>query len=119
MNKRRGYVSVELGGETHKLKFDCNALALAEERLGQPMTEILTASGVGVRAIRECLYAGLSHEGPHLTPQRLGAMMEIQHLGYYAERISEALRAALGIEQKGAEPETGGEAGEAEAAEES
>lgn len=113
--RRRGYVSVELGDEVRKLKFDCNALALAEERLGQPITQILMGGNVGVRAIRECLYAGLSHEGPHVTPERVGAQMEIGQLGYYANCISDALKTALGVRDD--EAETDDDEGEAGALE--
>lgn len=117
MNKRRGYISVELGGETHKLKYDCNALALFEERMGQSITSILATGGASVRAIKEGLYAGLAHEGPQISPDRVGRMMELRQLGYYAERVTEALRMALGYDESRTPSEDG--EGEAEAAEES
>lgn len=92
----RGRVNIEINGEERTLKFDFNALAMLEERLGMSIGKIFAEEQFGVRFLREALFVGLSHEDRKLTPTKVGNMINADNFEYLAEKVSEALANALG-----------------------
>ena len=115
-NQHRGYVPIEIGGETYQLRYDFNALAQLDQRLGQSFVKMLSEGNIGFYVIREALAAGLSNP----ANGRGAATKALQHLevakvAYYIDKIIEGLEAA-GFKPKEAESEdTGGEDDEGEA----
>ncbi len=113
-NKRRGGVQVELGGQSYTLRFTFNSIALLEERLNSTLPQIL-AGQFGVRVVREALSVALSPEDRHLTPNKIGRLMdqEPEKIAYLMNKVFEALSLAMGIgEDVAEEVEDEGEAGE-------
>jgi len=116
-NKHRGYVPIEIGGETYQLRYDFNALAQLDQRLGQSFFKVLSEGNIGFHVIREALIAGLSNP----ANGRGAATKAIQNLDvtrfdYYIDKVFEGLEAAGLIKPKDAEgDDTGGESDEGEA----
>jgi len=116
-NRHRGYVPIEIGGETYQLRYDFNALAQLDQRLGQSFFKVLSEGNIGFHVIREALVAGLSNP----ANGRGAATKALQHLevakvDYYIDKIFEGLEAAGLIKPKDAEDDdTGGEDDEGEA----
>src|SRR5690606_28104103 len=111
VNRHRGYVPIEIGGETYQLRYDFNALAQLDQRLGQSFFKMLSEGNIGFHVIREALVAGLSNP----ANGRGAATKALQHLevakvDYYIDKIFEGLEAAGLIKPNG--PENGDEAGE-------
>lgn len=105
-NKHRGYVPIEIGGETYQLRYDFNALAQLDQRLGQSFFKVLSEGNIGFHVIREALVAGLSNP----ANGRGAATKALQHLevakvDYYIDKIFEGLEAAGLIKPKDAEGE--------------
>jgi len=89
-----GYVAIELD-KPRRLRFDINALADLEETMGATLPAIISG-GVGIRALRALIWAGLRWEDPGLTEVRAGELLQV-HLergGDLAE-ISKAVHDAL------------------------
>src|SRR5690606_37211406 len=116
-NKHRGYVPIEIGGETYQLRYDFNALAQLDQRLGQSFFKVLSEGNIGLHVIREALVSGLSNP----ANGRGAATKALQHLevakvDYYIDKIFEGLEAAGLIKPKDAEGDDtagGDEEGEA------
>jgi len=71
-------VRIELD-RPRNLRFDINAFADAEALIGASVLDVLsTETGLLRFSVQRALiWAGLKHEDPSLTPQRVGAMMQI------------------------------------------
>lgn len=116
-NKQRGYIPIEIGGETYQLRYDFNALAQLDQRLGQSFFKVLSEGNIGFHVIREALIAGLSNPGN----SRGAATKAIQNLDvtrfdYYIDKVFEGLEAAGLIKPKDAEDDdTDRESNEGEA----
>src|SRR5690606_35225286 len=110
-NRQRGYVSIEIGGETYQLRYDFNALAQLDQRLGQAFFKMLSEGNIGFHVIREALVAGLSNpaNGRGAATRALRDL-EVAKIDYYIDKIFEGLEAAGLI--KPSDPESGDEAGE-------
>ena len=77
-----------------KIKYTINALATLEDVLERPVTEL--GNNVGVKELRALLWAGLLHEDANLTLEQAGNLMDGIDIITLAEKIGEALNAALG-----------------------
>ncbi|MBM4439633.1 MAG: hypothetical protein FJ027_04365 [Candidatus Rokubacteria bacterium] len=77
MSTQAGSTVITLDRE-RRLRFDVNAIAAFEERFDNaPIHTILQPSKpVGLKTVRELLYAGLLHEDETMTPKRAGALLE-------------------------------------------
>jgi len=100
-NPIRGEVEIELGGQTRVLRFDMNALCELEARLQMPIGKIFDSSFMGIRVIREALHVGLTAKGDRrLTVKMVGDWMTSDQLEYLGEKLGEALKFALGVDEK-------------------
>lgn len=86
---------LEVGGKVRNLRFDFNALAIIEEKLGKS-----TLSGeifVNLRAsdLRWFLWGGLVHEDPNLTCEEVGSWIHLGNLAVITEGIAKAFSAAM------------------------
>ena len=78
-------VTIELGGKERHLKYDLNAIAEIGERLDitirlQRFAEDLMSTPLPFSALRVILWAGLVHEDPDLTPQQVGAWVDLDNM---------------------------------------
>jgi len=105
-NKHRGYVPIEIGGETYQLRYDFNALAQLDQRLGQSFFKVLSDGNIGFHILREALIAGLSNpaNGRGAATRALRDL-EVARIDYYIDKIFEGLEAAGLIKPKDAEGE--------------
>ena len=76
----KSYVQIHLD-RPRNLRFDINAFADAESMMGGSVLEILgNETGLLRFSVqRALLWAGLKHEDPSLTPQKVGSLMQ-EHL---------------------------------------
>ncbi len=116
-NKQRGYVPIEIGGETYQLRYDFNALAQLDQRLGQSFFKVLGEGNIGFHVIREALVSGLANPANGRGEEtRALQHLEVAKVDYYIDKIFEGLEAAGLIKPKDAEgDDTGGESDEGEA----
>ena len=85
-------VTIELGGKERHLKFDLNAIAEIGERLDitirlQRFAEDLMSTPLPFSALRVILWAGLVHEDPDLTPQQVGAWVDLDNMQEVMDRF--------------------------------
>src|SRR5690606_14592411 len=116
-NKHRGYVPIEIGGETYQLRYDFNALAQLDQRLGQSFLKVTSEGNIDFHVIREALVDGHSYpaNGRGAATKAL-QHLEVAKIDYYIDKIFEGLEAAGLIKPKDAEDEDGaGEDDEGEA----
>lgn len=87
---------LKLGGKTHRLRYDLNALAALEERLGLKSLTDFENLEVRIGTIRTMLWAGLLHENPDLTEQEVGAMVDGSNMNEVVEGVTRALVESFG-----------------------
>jgi len=95
-----GYgVAIELNGKTRQLRYDLNALAEIEERLGIPLAELANVT-VSIKTIRTLLWAGLIHEDAELKETDVGAWIGPGGMSMTdaMEKVGKALAEAFGGE---------------------
>lgn len=85
-------VTIELGGKERHLKFDLNAVAEIGERLNvtvrlEKLAEDLLSTPLPLSALRVLLWAGLRHEDPELTPEQVGAWVDLDNIGEVWDRF--------------------------------
>ena len=85
-------VAIKLGGKERQLKYDLNAIAEIGERLKisvrlDKFQEDLMSTPLPLSAIRIMLWAGLRHEDPDLTPEQVGAWVDLDNIGEVWERF--------------------------------
>ena len=104
VNRKKGEVAVEIGGETRVLRLDFNALCLLEEISGKPATEVFSEKNVGLKTIRDALFVGLVARERKLTREAVGRWVQeaiesdpaaLERLG---TAIAEAVTAGLGVD---------------------
>lgn len=88
---------IELGGATRHLRFDLNALAALEARLGTPLGE-LGAMKVSARNLRAMLWAGLLHEDKEIMEEQVGAWVDGSNFVQISEQVVVALAIGFGTE---------------------
>lgn len=81
-------VKVNLDKERN-LYFNLNALIELEDELGVPMSELSTVK-ISIKNIRSFLYVGLKHEDKELTPEMVGAMVDLENLPELQEKLTQA-----------------------------
>lgn len=95
-----GYgVGIELNGRRRTLRYDLNALALLEEKLGRSISQLDDVE-MGIRSIRALIWAGLQHDDPDLTEQDVGAWIGPGGVSITDAmmKVGEALKEAFGGE---------------------
>ena len=92
----RKAVSIEMD-KIRNLRFGTNAISMAEDLLGRPITAIGTS--VGIKDLRVLYYCGLYWEDKELTLDDVGDLMDIvmeeQGTEYLGNKIAEAIQQAL------------------------
>ena len=100
MNKLKGEVAFEAGGESYRMVYSINALCVLEDRMGKPVQEIgaLLGGAVGMADLRAIFWAGLVEYQPNLTETEAGSLMARLDSGLQSavELIREAFAAAFG-----------------------
>lgn len=77
------------------LRYDLNALIEVEERTGISLLQSFSPQMLRVKEIRTFLWAGLIHEDPDLTPERVGALVSPGAIGELTQKLHEALTGAM------------------------
>lgn len=92
MAKADKLVSIELDKVRH-LKFNLNALILAEKTTGKKMAELgNTEGGFDMEFLRAMMYAGLKHEDKKLTLEDVGDMIDFNNLEEVTNKLNEAMQ---------------------------
>jgi hypothetical protein len=91
-------IQVNLGGKLRTLKFDFNALCMAET-LGVNIGDLQNGS-TPMNALRTLLYVGLCHEDKKLTVISVGEMIDKTNLKDITAKLQEALTDAFGEEEE-------------------
>lgn len=83
---------IELGGKERRLHYDLNSIALIGEKLDiklclNNLAEDLMSTPLPFSAIRVILWAGLLHEDPDLTPEQVGAWIDLKKLSEIAKKM--------------------------------
>lgn len=85
-------VSINLDKERH-LKFNLNALILAEKTTGKKLAELSqNQDSFDLEFLRAMLYAGLKFEDKELTLEEVGDMIDMENLEYVANKLGEAMQ---------------------------
>lgn len=85
-------VTVNLDRERH-LKFNLNALILAEEITGKKLAELEKDKGAfDLAFLRAMLYAGLKHEDKELTLEEVGDLIDMDNMEDVTEKLGEAMK---------------------------
>ena len=93
-NPLRLALTLQLDRERH-LRFDWNALAILEEKLGEnALDEDFFQKPMTATRLRAFAYAGLVHEDPGLTLERVGELIS-EHAGNLPAILQQAMREAL------------------------
>lgn len=103
-NRERGEVEISIDGADRILRFDFNALAKLEHRLGMSIAKIFEGDKIGLTTIRECLFVGIRW-GKSISSEEVGSMLKLSEVQIYAAKIAEAVALATGGESKSADPE--------------
>jgi hypothetical protein len=91
-NKIRGLVDINLDKPRH-LRYDLNALAEIEDKLGISIDQLAGGFCFGMKAIRTVLWAGLIHEDEELTEKEVGAMIDMENI----EDVTSSIMDSLGM----------------------
>ncbi|AEG14697.1 hypothetical protein Desku_1110 [Desulfofundulus kuznetsovii DSM 6115] len=88
-------IPVVIGERQYHLFFSLNSFALLEDYY-QTVEECLNALAKGsIKALRAVLYAGLAHEDPELTPEKVGELLTLADLPSLGEQLTQALISAM------------------------
>jgi len=109
MNKHRGEINLNVGDRIYTLKFTTNSIVLLEEALGKSVNKI--GDDVGVKELRAMIWAGLQHNHPEITLDKVGEIIDEIGTEYGFDRINEAISFAFpedvgGNDSKKKEPVT-------------
>jgi hypothetical protein len=88
-NVQRGESKVQLDKE-RTIKFDLNTLISIEDSLGYSLAEM--GENISIRVLRTMLTAGLIHEDPELTEEKVGSLITMDNMA----EVQEALTIAMG-----------------------
>ena len=85
-------VTIELGGKERHLKYDLNAIAEIGERLDitisfENFVKDLMSTQIPFSALRVILWAGLRHEDLDLTPEQVGAWVDLDNMQQVMDRF--------------------------------
>lgn len=88
-------IPVVLGEKQYRLRYDLNAFAVLEDYY-PTVEECLNALAKGsIKALRAVLFAGLVHEDPELTPEKVGELITLADLPSLGEQLTQALISAM------------------------
>ena len=68
-------VEIEIGGETRKLKYDYNAVADIEGKIGTSLAVAFSDDKIGFNTLRHLLWGGLKWKNRTITPEAAGMMI--------------------------------------------
>ena len=98
MNKIRGKIELEIGGQAYQARLSINSLCALETVLDSPITEVVSSFAAGVqrkqvsiRVVRAFLWAMLRDSVPGLTLEGAGLLIEETPPGYVVAKIIEIL----------------------------
>ena len=75
------------------LKFNLNALILAEEITGKKLASLgEDANGFDLSFLRGMLFAGLTHEDKELTLEQVGDMIDMENMEDVTTKLGEAMQ---------------------------
>lgn len=95
-------------GVERTLKYDLNAMAELEDKYGSVDTAFEMLDKNSIKAVRFILWAGLIHEEPELTEQKVGSLIDIKYLQNLSGKLNEAFTNDMPHDE-----EKGDEAGDA------
>ena len=93
-NRLRGYIPIEIGGETYQLRYDFDSLARLDHRLGRSFLQTLVEGGISFHVVREALLAGLSNPMNTRGVAKVIRKLDVGKIDYYLDCIFDALEAA-------------------------
>ena len=82
-------------GVEREIRFTLNAMAELEDRYGSVDEAFKQLDNNSIKALRCVLWAGLIHEDPALTEQRVGDLIDIQYMAGLMESLSAAFEADM------------------------
>lgn len=98
MNKIRGQIELEIGGQVYQARLSINSLCALETVLDSPITEIVSnfAAGVqrkqvSIRVVRAFLWAMLRDSASGITLEGAGLLIDETPPGYIVAKIVEIL----------------------------
>lgn len=95
-------------GVKRTLVFDLNAMAELEDRYGSVDEAFAQLDKNSIKAIRCILWAGLIHEDPELTEQKVGSLIDMQYLqdlmGSLGTAFNKDMPVASNVPQAGSNP---------------
>jgi len=89
------FVTIETAGRLRRLRFGMNQLALLEDLIQRPVSQ-LNAATMGMKELRAAFCAGLSWEDRDLTLEQTGDLIDEIGLVTVSEKVGEALEMAFG-----------------------
>lgn len=92
MAKVTKIVAIELDKE-RRLKFNLNALIIAEEISGKKLSELnAEEGGFDLSFLRAMLYAGLKWEDRELTLEEVGDLIDMENMSDVTDKLGEAMQ---------------------------
>lgn len=88
-NPKRGYVLIELDGETYQLKLDFNAIASLDRQLGRPFLDAFFEGGF--YPVQQAIAVGIANPRNIKEASKAVKRLEASKYAYYVETIMEAL----------------------------
>jgi hypothetical protein len=89
------FVTVETPDKIRRLRFGMNQLALLEDLIKRPVSQI-SAQNMGMKELRAAFFAGLSWDEPGLTLEQAGDLIDDLGLNIASVKVGEALELAFG-----------------------
>lgn len=86
-------------GVERTVKFDLNAMAELEDRYGSVDEAFAMLDKNSIKAVRFILWAGLVHEDPNLTEQKVGSLIDMQYMQELMSSLGNAFGADMPVEQ--------------------
>lgn len=84
-----------LDGVERTLRYDLNAMAELEDRYGSVDAAFEAMDKNSIKAVRCVLWAGLIHEDPGLTEQKVGSLIDMKYLQELMSSVGQAFNADL------------------------
>ena len=89
-------------GVERTLKFDLNAMAELEDKYGSVDAAFEMLDKNSIKALRFILWAGLVHEDPDLTEQKVGSLIDMQYMSELMSTLGTAFAADMPVDQTAA-----------------
>ena len=82
-------------GVERTLRYDLNALAEMEDRYGSVGAALKALENNSIKAVRFVLWAGLIHEEPGLTEQKVGSLIDMKLIQELVGSVGDAFEADM------------------------